>query len=129
MCLGCSLSSKKLPILLINENDYFISILDIDPINDGHILILPKNHYQKLTELTDNEVLSLRNLIKTNQELLYDKLHYANFSIHINEGIINDLDGHLHIHIIPRSINDNITLSNTELEISKLDQIFQLLKN
>lgn len=45
-CLGCSLANKKLRVNIVYEDDFVTCILDHDPFNEGHTLILPKKHFR-----------------------------------------------------------------------------------
>jgi histidine triad (HIT) family protein len=59
-CLGCSLAQEELPIYKVYESEIVIGLLDHEPFNDGHILILPKHHRQEFSELTVQEHLEIQ---------------------------------------------------------------------
>lgn len=40
----CDIIKRKSPAYIVYENNQLISFLDIEPINEGHILIVPKKH-------------------------------------------------------------------------------------
>jgi histidine triad (HIT) family protein len=101
-CIGCQLANHHIPIYKIYENKSFIAILDNDPITEGHILILSKIHLEAFKYLLIEDLVLFQETIKYIQELHKTKLGTPDSSIHINEGSINDLNGHLHVHIIPR---------------------------
>ena len=42
MCVFCEIIKRKSPTHIVYENDQLISFLDIEPINEGHVLIVPK---------------------------------------------------------------------------------------
>ena len=51
-CLGCKIANGTLPdVNIIYENEHIACVLDIDPFNEGHTLILPKKHYHDLEEM------------------------------------------------------------------------------
>lgn len=49
-CLGCRLANRKQDTNVVFENDLVTCILDIAPLKEGHILILPKRHYHDVDE-------------------------------------------------------------------------------
>ncbi|CAM3236829.1 HIT family protein [Paenibacillus lupini] len=54
-CLGCRIANGIEPDLnLIYENEFVTCVLDIGPFNEGHVLILPKQHYLDIEELDSN---------------------------------------------------------------------------
>ncbi|MGL4337893.1 MAG: HIT family protein [Turicibacter sp.] len=100
-CLGCQLAKKELSTHVIYEDEYVICILDHEPFNRGHTLILPKRHVIDVDEL-DNEtahaVMKASSLISKALKLAY---HPDGITICQNGGIFNDLT-HYHMHVIPR---------------------------
>ena len=55
-CLFCSIIDRKEDAIILWETDHFISFMDKYPINPGHVLVLPKNHYEFLTDMNDDDV-------------------------------------------------------------------------
>jgi histidine triad (HIT) family protein len=100
-CLGCKLANSILPSNIVFENELITCFLDIAPLNEGHILILPKGHFLDLDDLDD--ITSIM-IIKTSAFLSKAiKSLYKPDGITIiqNGGKFNDL-GHYHMHVIPR---------------------------
>lgn len=50
-CLGCRLANKTEQSHIVYENALITCFLDIAPLNEGHTLILPKQHYLDVDEL------------------------------------------------------------------------------
>jgi len=124
MCFGCKLANNEVDTFSIFENELFNVILDLDPISDGHLLILPKEHCESISGLTN--INELKDLITKIKCILMDKLNIENISICINEGKINDLN-HMHVHIIPRAENDKLLYEETNAK-EELVKIFNKLK-
>jgi len=49
-CLFCKMVVGKIPVTKIYEDDIVLAFLDIGPISDGHTLVIPKQHFEKLHE-------------------------------------------------------------------------------
>ncbi len=105
-CLGCSLSQEKLPIYKIYESENVISFLDHEPFNEGHILILPKQHRQEFTELTAKEHVEIQKAIHLVSTILNKLVKPDGITIIQNGGIFDDLT-HVHIHVVPRYEHQN----------------------
>lgn len=100
-CLGCQLANKEIETNTIYENDLVTCILDIAPLNEGHILILPKLHYHdvdELDEITANEIMKTSRLLV---KLLKSHFQPDGVTTLQNNGKFNDLT-HYHMHIFPR---------------------------
>ena len=94
---------KEIPAYIIDENDYFISILDINPIKLGHTLIIPKLQIDYFFDI-DNDLLS-----KTMPycKKISTAIKKAIECERIGLSIIGLEVPHAHIHLIPiNSIND-----------------------
>ncbi|KQX50205.1 HIT family protein [Paenibacillus sp. Root444D2] len=104
-CLGCQLANKEIETNTIYENDLMTCILDIAPLNEGHILILPKLHYHDvddLDEITANEIMKTSRLLA---RLLKSHFQPDGVTILQNNAKFNDLT-HYHMHIFPRYDSD-----------------------
>ncbi|MBS3071029.1 HIT domain-containing protein [Candidatus Pacearchaeota archaeon] len=51
-CVFCSIIFKDIPSSKIDEDSDSIAVLEINPISKGHVIIIPKNHTEKIPELT-----------------------------------------------------------------------------
>jgi histidine triad (HIT) family protein len=104
-CLGCQLANKLIESHIVYENDLVTSILDIAPLNEGHILILPKEHYHDiddLDEITANEIMKTSAMIA---RLLKVQFQPDGITVIQNGGKFNDLT-HYHMHVFPRYDSD-----------------------
>jgi histidine triad (HIT) family protein len=104
-CLGCKLANGKETTQVVYEDEVISCFLDIAPMNEGHILILPKKHYLDLDELDDITAFSI---IKTSAKLsktLKEIYKPDGITIIQNGGKFNDLR-HYHMHVFPRYESD-----------------------
>ena len=107
-CLGCSLTRGELPIYKIYESEHVICLLDHEPFNDGHILVLPKLHRQEITELTVQEHLEIQQVIHLLSDIVHKLVKPDGISILQNGGIFNEI-GHVHFHLVPRYQHQNFS--------------------
>lgn len=88
------------------ESNHFFAVLDINPIQNGHILIISKQHYMNMRDIPE---IILKDLICFEQKIiaiLEDAFNVLGVSIIQNNGKVMDLGTHFHVHLIPRYHED-----------------------
>ncbi len=102
-CLFCNLNKDQ----LILENDLAVAIMDKFPVNEGHMLFIPKRHFKTYFEATKEEVVALYDLLHEGKKYLDEKFNADGYNIGINIGEdAGQTIMHLHIHLIPRYKGD-----------------------
>ena len=106
-CLFCKITNGEAPSYKVYEDEDILAFLDINPVNIGHTLVIPKKHYENLYE-TPNEVLG--KLISTVKKLsinIKEKLNADGINIMMNnDSSAGQVIFHTHIHIVPRFRED-----------------------
>lgn len=126
-CIFCKITNKEIESNIVYENNNIIAFLDADPINEGHILIVPKKHYLDIEELPAeilNEIMELSQRIVKVLKMIYNPNGY---SIMQNGGEFNDI-GHFHLHIFPRYQNDGFGWISNENKINVSKEIANKIK-
>lgn len=104
-CLGCQLANQRIETQTVYENEWVACILDIAPLNEGHLLILPKRHYFDVDELDEQTAIEIMKASAKLAKLLKSHFQPDGITIMQNGGIFNDLT-HYHQHIFPRYRSD-----------------------
>jgi diadenosine tetraphosphate (Ap4A) HIT family hydrolase len=105
-CLFCNIyESPKNKI--IAESSLAFAIYDGFPVNEGHILVIPKRHFGSFFDATEQEINEIYDLLNKCKAILDNKYHPTGYNVGVNVGY----DGgqtimHLHIHLIPRYKGD-----------------------
>ena len=126
-CIFCDIINGKLPCHLIHKDDNHIVILDRYPIDVGHSLIITKKPYEKLTDMSVEEIMDLFSKIPKIISAIIKATKADGFSIAQNNGkAAKQIIPHVHVHIIPR-YNATETLWTQrklmkDLELNKLVQ-------
>ena len=107
-CVFCKIINKELPAYIVYEDEDTMAFLDINPVSKGHLLVVPKKHYSRLSEIPQEELKrffqGLQNVVKMVESNL--SKHY---NIVVNQGeLAGQVINHLHFHIIPRYGNEQI---------------------
>lgn len=108
-CVFCKIVKWETPSQRVYEDDKYIAFLDINPINFGHTLIIPRQHFENV-EATPDEVLA--DMIKLSKKIgpaITKAMRADGYNIKINDGRAagQEID-HIHIHVIPRTAGDGI---------------------
>lgn len=102
-CLFCNYSKDE----YIVENNLAFGIFDKFPVNEGHMLIIPKRHFESFFDATEEEIVELYDLIKVGKKHLDEEFNPDGYNVGVNVG---EYGGqtimHLHIHLIPRYKGD-----------------------
>ena len=123
-CIFCKIASGEIPSAKVYEDDKYVAFLDINPVNKGHTLVIPKEHYEDITRLPSNLNHSYMDVIKKVGLAVQQSLDLEGFNIIINTGKpAGQVIYHVHCHIIPRVDGDgfeqwkgNPYVSNEEVE-------------
>jgi len=85
--------------------------LDINPATDkgGHTLIIPKKHYELITDIPEKELSILTKWIQKTSKVLL-KLYPGLNILQNNKKIAGQVVPHLHFHLIPRYPNDTVRI-------------------
>ena len=78
-----------------------MAFMDMESINEGHILLVSKQHYLDADEISDELLAHLMIASKKIVTALKDIYHSNGYRIMQNGGKLNDV-GHYHMHIFPR---------------------------
>ena len=112
-CIFCNIINKKSDSYIVYENELVMAILDIDPINEGHILLVTKKHYLDLDEIPEDEIKTIFVCAKKIIKALKKVYKLDGYSIMQNGGKFNEI-GHFHLHIFPRYYSDGFTWKYSE---------------
>jgi histidine triad (HIT) family protein len=106
-CLFCKITSGEIPATKVYEDNDVFAFLDINPINKGHVLVIPKKHYETLLDM-DDQILQKRSLIIRDLAVAIKKGTGSDGinTITNNGEIAGQEVFHAHTHIIPRFLHD-----------------------
>lgn len=97
-CIFCKIVKKEIPSNNIYEDEKFLVFLDIKPVSDGHLIIIPKNHIVWMQE-ADDEIIS--EIFKLTKKMMF-VLKKALGCDYVQESVVGNEVPHFHIHLIPR---------------------------
>ncbi|MBS3172445.1 HIT domain-containing protein, partial [Candidatus Woesearchaeota archaeon] len=55
-CIFCKIIKREIPAKIFYEDKYCIAFLDINPVNIGHTLIIPKTHFETIEQMKKEDL-------------------------------------------------------------------------
>lgn len=108
-CIFCKIVKGDLPSTRIFENEKFLAILDIGPIAFGHTLVMPKDHVELFTDLSEDAVRDLAALTQRIARAVVAGTGAEGFNLlNNNKKCAGQAIPHVHLHIIPRKTDDGV---------------------
>jgi histidine triad (HIT) family protein len=132
-CIFCKIISGEIKSKFLKETKHSVSFLDAFPLASGHVLVIPKNHHQKIQDMTLQENTDLFSLV---HEMIsnVDKITGSTLiAIHNGKDAGQEIP-HVHVHLVPRSENDSagaihsMFKSTVNLSDSEMDELYNKLK-
>ena len=99
-CIFCKIISGEIPSKTIYEDEIVKVFMDVNPDDNGHMLIVPKKHITDFTELDDETAKHINNVIKDLKVKIEEKLNPDGIRFVNNYGCYQ-LVKHYHLHMIP----------------------------
>lgn len=109
-CIFCKINNKEIPSYTVYEDNVVRVIMDINPETNGHMLIIPKEHYSNLTDIPVDVLGHIQSIAKDMFKLLEEKLNIDGLTLCQNNNYGQEVK-HYHLHLIPRYKGDNLRMS------------------
>ncbi len=121
-CPFCMIVGGKIPAKKLYEDEVCIAILDINPASPGHILVIPKEHYQIISQVPEETLAIMTRVSKAITNNLFETMNIQGTNILIQNGPAADQRApHFIIHVIPRTENDGLQFSWNPQKIADED--------
>ncbi|AJD48573.1 HIT family protein [Alcanivorax sp. S71-1-4] len=119
-CIFCQIATGAAPASIIHEDDQALVLLDLFPVREGHVLIIPRQHGQYVEEFDDASLAHLMSLARRTiiaQKAVATKnpgMVIRGHNLIINDGkAANQHVPHLHLHVVPRQGGDSLAMALT----------------
>ena len=127
MCIFCKIINGEIPSYKIYEDEKTYAFLDIADDAIGHTLVIPKNHYENVLDISQEDYIAVLNTVKKIAKHYVDNCGYSGVNIMNASG--KDAQQsvfHLHFHIFPRKENDGL---NTWPKFDKANADFEKVRD
>lgn len=111
-CIFCKIVAGTIPCFKLYEDAATLGFLDINPINPGHALVIPKNHAPNLFASDDKDLGAVMATVRRVATAVDRALSpYGLNLLQANGPGANQSVFHFHVHILPRAKDDNIMMN------------------
>lgn len=124
-CIFCKIVKGEIASKKIYENEKVLAFLDVNPVSKGHILIIPKKHFENIYEIKDSYLKEIISVAKIIAESLKKSLNADSVNIlHASGKDAQQSVFHFHIHLIPRYKDDGFDIwPKSDYKELNLDEI------
>jgi ATP adenylyltransferase len=131
ICQGLAQADDRRNLIAL-RTPLSVVLLNRFPYNNGHLLVAPRAHKDRLDQLGPDEVLDTMGTLTRMTGLLDRLMHPDGYNIGLNLGRTAGagLPGHLHWHVVPRWDGDTNfmpVLADAKVIAQALDTLYDLL--
>jgi histidine triad (HIT) family protein len=110
VCPFCSIASGKAPASIVYEDATVLAFMDLNPVNDGHTLVVPREHWENIYEIPEKTLAEMAPVIKRVSAAVKKTVGADGISVlQLNGRAAGQMVMHFHVHIIPRFSEDTIS--------------------
>lgn len=125
-CLFCSIVQGDEDAMILDETDETIAFVPLDPVSEGHVLVIPKEHYESLFDISEPTL----NAVMEHAKTIAERLRAHDFDgvnlLHASGQAAQQSVPHFHIHLAPRRFDDELDLwPESAYEESNFDQTYE----
>ena len=102
-CVFCMIRDGKIPSIKVHEDDRTLAFMDINPINPGHLLVVPKAHAATLLDIGAEDLNATYGVAKKLAAAVQKALNPGGMVVaQFNGAAAFQSVPHFHVHVIPR---------------------------
>ncbi len=134
-CIFCKIIAGEIPCFKVYEDNDVLAFLDIKPATKGHALVIPKQHFENVFDVSEDAlqkvILAAKKLsVKIKEALKVDGIRLSQS----NGRAAGQEVMHFHLHVIPRYENDGLgtnpvqTLQLPQADFEELEKVAEKIK-
>jgi len=106
-CIFCKIATGQIQCNKIYETSGVLAFLDSGPVSNGHTLVIPKAHFEKMDECPLDILSQISGCLGKIATAVVDAMKADGYNVLCNNGkAAGQVVNHLHFHIIPRNFDD-----------------------
>jgi histidine triad (HIT) family protein len=106
-CLFCRIVSGEVPAVIVYEDKNTVAFLDHRPLFPGHVLLVPREHFETLGDLPPTQVGPLFQNAQLLSRAIESALDAEGSFVAMNNRVSQSVP-HLHVHVVPRRRKDGL---------------------
>jgi len=119
-CIFCQIAEGKMQAIKIYEDKNILAVLDINPVSEGHMLIMPKAHFEIIEEIPDDLLSLLFRLVKILSKILRQTMKATGINVYACEGkSAGQRVPHFYLNLIPSYDKEPVAVDWQRKQASK----------
>ncbi len=111
-CVFCDIVAGTSPASWVYQDDTIVAFLDIQPITQGHMLVVPREHAVLMTDINEATAMRAFRVARRLAAVAGQTLGASGVNLSVADGEVAFQDvPHFHVHVIPRYPNDGFGLT------------------
>ena len=106
-CLFCEIVAGERAAHLVLDDERTVAFLDSRPLFKGHVLLVPRTHYETLPDMPDDLIAPLFTDARRLAVVMESELGAAGSFVALNNRVSQSVP-HLHVHVVPRNRKDGL---------------------
>ena len=110
-CIFCAIAAGEAPATIVAEDERTVAFMDISPATDGHLLVIPRAHYEDVLVIDDADLDATMHTARAMTRRVKDRLGADGVNLLNSCGRAAwQTVFHFHVHVIPRYDDDPLKL-------------------
>ncbi|WP_129114317.1 HIT family protein [Halegenticoccus tardaugens] len=106
-CIFCQIVAGEIPAHVVRETDTTLAFLDVNPLAPGHTLVVPKDHYERLSDAPSDVAADVFHEVYELVPRVESVVDADATTVGINDGAAAGQEvPHVHAHVVPRFEGD-----------------------
>jgi len=130
-CIFCKIVKGEIPAKKVYESEKVLAFLDVNPISKGHLLVIPKKHFENIFDIDKDYLREIISVSKETALIIKKKLNATGVNIlHASGRDAQQSVFHFHIHLVPRYKNDKLnTWPESDYKELNAEEVMNKLKH
>jgi len=108
-CKFCKIIAAELPAAVVYEDQFALGFLDVNPLAEGHLLLIPREHFARLGDMPPTKCSPLASVLPVLSRALIQVTGAEGINVLVNDGAVaGQVVSHAHFHLIPRRQGDGL---------------------
>jgi histidine triad (HIT) family protein len=126
-CVFCEIVRRREPCVLLYEDGATLALMDKHPANDGHCLVITKEHYETVFETPPEDFAAVARTVVKVAAAVQGALQPPGLSlVQANGRAAGQSVPHLHVHVLPRREKDDLPINWSRHKESNVTRIAEL---
>ena len=124
-CIFCKIVKGEIHSFKVYEDDRVYAFADINPVSEGHTLIIPKAHAENLGDIAEADLMAIHRVSQKMYQAMRSALGADGVALfQANGKSVNQVVMHYHLHLIPRKNSESrLSVTSWELVPGDMDAI------